>query len=394
MIIPPDQVSQTKLYSNANQDPQNKPKQRWTWDVTPAKGLLKTELTFEMLVIWKPTNGQPTKDPVKVWGDGEVYTVPVGKSGWLVYGSTCTSPFGLFAGAGLIRRAARKRRKKPGDEVVSSVYAPREVRAGDSFLVDVFLQLADELSDVAEKMAKMGDDASALRDMSPLAIRIAAETNLTFALTIPGMEIQNPAQSGTWQSKLLRVRFNVTVPRNFEPAKVIATVIIAADSVPIGHLSFTLNVVGPTAAPAEKETLKVKVKAYKQVFISYASLDRPEVLKRVQMLKVFKISFFQDLLSLDPGDQFEKEIFESIDKCDAFLLFWSKAASESHWVEKEVLRAVKRKAGEWDAPPEIIPVIIERPPPAKPPSSLSSIHFNDQLIYFINSFETRAGDRD
>jgi hypothetical protein len=396
LIIPPDQVSQTKLYSKANQDPENKPKQTWTWDVRPAQGLLKTELTFEMFVTWQPINGEPAKDLVRVWGDTK--TVPVGKSGWLVYGSTFTSPFALFAGAGLIRKRARKSRKTSaaelGDEVVSSVYAPREVRAGDDFLVDIFLQLADELSDIAEKMAKMGDEASTLRDMSPLATRIAAETTLTFGLTIPGMEIQNSAQSGTWQSKLLRVRFNVSVPRSFEPAKVIATVIIAAESVPIGHLSFTLNVVGPTAEPAKEETLKVKVKAYKQVFISYASPDRPEVLKRVQILKIFKISFFQDLLSLDPGDQFEKEIFESIDKCDAFLLFWSKAASESQWVEKEVLRAIKRKHGEWDAPPEIIPVIIEGPPPAKPPSSLSSIHFNDQLIYFINSVETRAGDRD
>ena len=66
------------------------------------------------------------------------------------------------------------------------------------------------------------------------------------------------------------------------------------------------------------------------------------------------------------------------------------AASESEWVEKEVLYAIKRKTENQEALPEIIPVIIEGPPPAKPPNSLSFIHFNDKMIYFINSLETRA----
>jgi len=391
LIIPPDQVSQTKLYSKANQDPRDKLKQTWTWDVRPANGLLKTELNFEMFVIWQPTNGERANEPVKVWNFTRL--VPVGKSGLLVYGSTVTSPFVLFAGAGLISKGSRKRKRTSdtkGDEVVSSVYAPREVRPGDSFLIDLFLQLSDDLSDVAEKMAKMGDEASTLRDMSPLANRIAAGTTLTFCLTLPGMEIQDSEQSGTWQSKLLRVRFNVSVPRNFEPAKVIATVVIAAESVPIGHLSFTLNVVGPTAVPSKEEVLKVKVRAYKQAFISYASIDRAEVTKRTQMLKLLKVSFFQDLLELEPGDQFEPVIYEYINRSDVFLLFWSKAASESEWVEKEVLYAIKRKTENQEALPEIIPVIIEGPPPAKPPNSLSFIHFNDKMIYFINSLETRA----
>ena len=53
-------------------------------------------------------------------------------------------------------------------------------------------------------------------------------------------------------------------------------------------------------------------------------------------------------------------------------------------MKKEVLHALKRKAGQDAAPPEIKPVILEAPP-AKPPDELGSLQFNDQFAYLINA---------
>jgi hypothetical protein len=100
-----------------------------------------------------------------------------------------------------------------------------------------------------------------------------------------------------------------------------------------------------------------------------------------------KLKFFQDLLTLEPGDQWEKLIYQYIDESDVFFLFWSKAASESTWVKKEIHYAMRRKANKDEAPPEIVPVIIEGPPPARPPTELNFLHFNDKFIYFINTTE-------
>jgi hypothetical protein len=108
------------------------------------------------------------------------------------------------------------------------------------------------------------------------------------------------------------------------------------------------------------------------------------------MLNLTKIKFFQDLLTLEPGDSWEKLLYDYIDKSDVFFLFWSTAASESEWVRKEVEYAIKRKTGHEETGPEIIPVIIEGPPPARPPADLSFLHFNDKLIYFINTRENEA----
>jgi hypothetical protein len=68
------------------------------------------------------------------------------------------------------------------------------------------------------------------------------------------------------------------------------------------------------------------------------------------------------------------------------LLFWSKAASESDGVHKEVEYARAKKAGNDDAPPEIVPVTPESPPPP-PPTKLGHLYFNDYIMSMINEEE-------
>jgi len=130
-----------------------------------------------------------------------------------------------------------------------------------------------------------------------------------------------------------------------------------------------------------------EVKRYQKAFISYASEDRPIVLKRVQMLNAVGIQYFQDLINLGPGDRWEKELYKNIDDCDLFLLFWSGSAKKSTWVHKEIQYAVTRKQGDEYAPPEIKPVIIEGPPIPQPPEELQHIHFSDCLLYFMSCEE-------
>jgi hypothetical protein len=121
-----------------------------------------------------------------------------------------------------------------------------------------------------------------------------------------------------------------------------------------------------------------EAKRYNLAFISYASVDRDKVLARVQMLNLIGIRYFQDVLTLDPGDRWEKEIYKNIDSCDLFLLFWSKAARDSEWVLKEVRYARGRQPA-----PEIKPVILEGPPVIAPPEDLNDLHFNDKFVYFM-----------
>ena len=48
---------------------------------------------------------------------------------------------------------------------------------------------------------------------------------------------------------------------------------------------------------------------YNHVFVSYASQDRNEVIKRVQTLVAVGVPFFQDVLDLDPGQPWQPELY-------------------------------------------------------------------------------------
>jgi TIR domain len=281
------------------------------------------------------------------------------------------------------------------EEVSSTVYAPGEAAPGDAFLVQVFVHLPEQ-AEALDELAKEADEDARRRVTNQLQKKLVRGTELTFSLQMPGLDVDAPAQTCVWEGEPECVQFGVSVPEDCKPRNLIGTVTVSEQSVPIGHLKFKFKVASgaaaePAAAPAREPAAAGQMVRYRRAFISYASKDRPEVLKRVQMLKLARIEFFQDLLTLEPGDSWEKMLYEYIDRSDVFFLFWSTAASQSEWVKKEVEYAVKQKegAGEDDGP-EIIPVIIEGPPPARPPAELSFLHFNDKLIYFINSREAET----
>ncbi len=138
------------------------------------------------------------------------------------------------------------------------------------------------------------------------------------------------------------MQFAVFVPEEFERRSVIGTVTVSRGGIPIGHLKWKM-VIGPiegedaAALAAQGEY----VARYRQAFISYSSADRRDVLARVQLLRTLGIGYFQDVLDLDPGDRWERELYREIEHCDLFLLFWSESAKQSTWVRREVDAALK-----------------------------------------------------
>jgi hypothetical protein len=271
------------------------------------------------------------------------------------------------------------------DLVCCTVFAPPAVARADSFLVQVFLHLPEETEEARELATEF--DASAVRRVfKSLASRVARGTKLLFELAMPGLEINDTIQSAIWMGRTEAVQFGVAVPPDFNPCTVIGTVTVSENTVPIGHLKFKLDVlpVMSTRQQEKAEPAGDSARRYSMAFISYASKDRDEVIKRVQLLRPLGIRYFQDVLDLEPGDRWAKELYRRINECDLFLLFWSSAAKESTWVMKEVNHALSIKGDDDFAPPEIRPVIIEGPPVPLPPPELSHLHFNDRLIYFLS----------
>lgn len=122
---------------------------------------------------------------------------------------------------------------------------------------------------------------------------------------------------------------------------------------------------------------------YRHAFLSYASPDRTAVLRGAQLLRSLGIGFFNDLLSLEPGERWERRLFKEIDCSDIFLLFWSSHAKASEWVRKEISYALSVQSLSQEELPDIRPIILEGPPPPEPFDELKHLHFNDRLMYVV-----------
>ena len=261
-----------------------------------------------------------------------------------------------------------------------SVFGPKNITLSDMYLLQVFVHLPDDL-DKARHLAEEIDDEATKRTTKTLGALVKRGDRLSFQLIIPDLEIDDPMQSLVWRGKPVSVDFGLTVPDSLPHKNLIGTVVVSRGSVPVGMLKFKLAVI--QQADTALKPISNAARLFRKAFVSYASHDRREVLKRVQMLSNVGIGVFQDVLNLEPGDRWEQRLYQAIDMSDLFLLFWSKAAKESEWVMKETLYALERQGAHPDQIPAIIPIILESPPITLPPPELMHLHFQDPIAYLI-----------
>ena len=294
---------------------------------------------------------------------------------------TATVVSAMAGALGFLRR--KKDCSEESDTVKCSVFAPATVKKGADVLIQVFAHVPGDAAQV-RTLAEAFDNRTSGRAAKLLDQQVQRGAALTFSLSMPGIPIADPTQSLVWRGIPDAVQFVAHIPPTHRDGSLIGTVLVCQDTVPFGHLKFILEVVAHETGERDQPSAAAQAwKRYRHAFISYASSDRAEVLKRVQMLDRTGIDYFQDLLSLDPGERWARTLYRKIDESDVFFLFWSTAAKKSEWVMKEVRYAMERHAGDEMAPPEIVPVLIEGPPPVPPPPELKGLHFNDKFLYFI-----------
>jgi hypothetical protein len=267
-----------------------------------------------------------------------------------------------------------------------SVYGPRQVPAGSVALVQVFLHKPDQLA-AASQAAREFDDRATRRGCQSLSIPLHPRDEVTVGLRVPGCVVEDPVQRLTWPGRPVSAVFAVRVPRAHASETVVGTAFITRGGCPLGHVKFAVKIVpgDVRGGPAPRAPIGRRATRYRRAFVCYASTDRVEVLKRVQVLRSLRIRVAQDLLTLKPGERWEQSIRRWISRSDVFLLFWSTAARQSEWVTKEVRHAISCQGVDGSGSPEILPVMLEGPPPPPPPDELAHLHFNDPLSYMIAS---------
>jgi hypothetical protein len=275
--------------------------------------------------------------------------------------------------------------KPDADEVDVSAFAPPRARRGRSFLVQAFAHPSTAPAEGVAQLAREADPEAQRRGVATLDVEIAPGERLDFILDGEGVTIAEPQQSLVWRGRPRGCAFLVKAPAHFADAAAQLRLRVLRNASPIGAIRFAVAIDDDDRA-ARMEIVGEAAARYRRAFLSYASADRAEVLKRAQGLRAAGLDFFQDLLSLEPGERWERRLYAEIERCDLFLLFWSRAARDSEWVAREVAHA-KSAAAAGGRPAEILPVLLEGPPPPSPPASLADLHFNDPLCYLIAAVE-------
>lgn len=265
------------------------------------------------------------------------------------------------------------------EDVDCTVFAPAEAHPGDSLMVQVYVHIPSKAAD-AQSMAESFDSSALRRGVTSLGCRIERGSNLIFEIKSRQLKIKENIKGLIWRGTTNYITFSASIPINSRPQSTVSTIFVSQNNIPIGSICFLLQIVNPRIQTSSELAATGNSTKYNLAFISYASRDREEVLRRVQMLTAIGIRCFQDLLNLDPGDRWAQKLFHHIDESDVMFLFWSSAAKDSKWVKKEWMYALQKKGEEF-----IRPVIIEGPPIPKPPAKLKHLYFSDKILYFLKT---------
>lgn len=279
----------------------------------------------------------------------------------------------------------------PESDIVDvSAFAPPIGKAEEEVFVQIFFHKLDQTA-VVEAQAGMIDPSASIRSKATLNTEILRGERIDIVLEGPSdLKIDEAHQFLIWRGEPRSCQFIVTLPSVLEGRRTIhlrARLLLAG--VPIGALRFPM-VVSAYEESTPLELVEQTAERNRRAFLSYASTDRAEVLKRMQALKVAHIECFQDFIDLEPGERWERRLYEEIDRCDLFVLFWSAAAAKSLWVAREAEYALKRQKLQGESVIDITPIILEGPPIPAPPEILKEIQFNDAIRYLIAAIETET----
>jgi len=269
---------------------------------------------------------------------------------------------------------------KEEDEVRLCAFACAECFAGDECLVQVWLYLPEQAEEVKQR-AQDADVEALRRDESHVEVAVSRGERLLVTLSARGLEIDVPTAKLTWDGLPARAYFTVGVPLESRPSMKNVSATLIRENVPVGLLMFALKVKAEEEVKI-KEKVNVTTQAYvrpRTAYVCYASEDRAEVAKRVQMLRAQDIECFMDVLTLKPDQKWENVFYSLIDQADVFYLFWSEAAARSPHVAREAAYALIHKATHG-RPSKIVPLALGglRTPV---PAWLEELHFNDPLLY-------------
>lgn len=134
-----------------------------------------------------------------------------------------------------------------GGKLQSTVYAPKEVKKGDDFIVSVFLHKETDAEEV-EIMAKSVDDAAEKRNAKRISAKLRKGDKVEFQLSMSKQysdffKVDKRVKGFVWDGEINSVEFIVSVSGDCSVSSFIGTVKICVNKEPVGDMVFKTAVV-------------------------------------------------------------------------------------------------------------------------------------------------------
>jgi twitching motility protein PilT len=217
-------------------------------------------------------------------------------------------------------------------------WAPAAVAPGSTVAIDLWAALPAQAAEVAQaaSQARGAPDSDVVDDLVPW---------VSLQLRIDGLLPGTPTQRLAWQAQPTRARFEVAVPARARPGAHAARVRLAVGGLPIGELSFVLNVLPAAPPDAPLEDTQAARHMLQSAYAAYAHTDRDEVQACAQALQLVApgLDLFIDAPSLRSHERWRERIEREVGRRERLFLFWSSAAADSPWVDFEWRLMMRRR---------------------------------------------------
>ena len=267
------------------------------------------------------------------------------------------------------------------DLVEFSAIASKNVTKGDYTIIQVIM--FDESSrNMVESIIQSADEP--VTETRSGKHNVRSGSTVRVLLSSPDIVIEDNEETEIWQGGFLNFSFAVNIPEQYEKQQILFIASVYVNDIIVTKLKFIAKCSSDT-----KQRLVVQRDNILSAFISYASEDRKRVASIIQGMKKIRpdLDIFFDVENLRSGEDWAQALHQEIEKRDVLYLFWSHYAQKSKWVDAEWRYAFELKGSDG-----IEPVPLESPHSCPPPQELKHKHFNDKLLFVINSVDDRNSD--
>lgn len=262
------------------------------------------------------------------------------------------------------------------DRVEASAFSPKSFKRGNIELLTITLYKRGRRK-AAFMAALLADPGAELSGTEELGIlRRGAPVRIELVVMGATSEPASFHAEDHWSGKDCKFQFAIQIPPSAGD-QVVCEAYIEVAGACVGVIKFVRQVTGDRPADQERRSPAGRLKAYKRVFLSYASPNRMAVERISDVYDGLGIDCFFDRKSLIGGEEWSPRLLTEISEADLFHLFWSREAAQSEWVEKEALHALSQRRSTAPQRPDIRISMLDGPPWAPHPASLNDLNFDD-----------------